>query len=207
VVVELTGLYHRLKTKRTRKDMIIKNSLITVWDPLIRVFHWLLVAVFLTGYLTQEQNYELHLQAGYLVLALVNVRLLWGLVGSKYARFKTFIYSPSIISGYIKSLAKGQARRYIGHNPAGGAMVILLLTGLLTVTISGIALDGAENWSGPMAEMNLYHHTGLIQSIHVFSTNTLLLLITLHILGVTLSSFIHHENLVKAMLNGKKRNH
>ena len=85
-------------------------------------------------------------------------------------------------------------------------MVILLLFGMLTVTISGIALDGAENWSGPMSGMNLFHYTGLIQSIHVITTDILLALIALHLMGILYSSVLHKENLVKSMITGKKQN-
>jgi len=157
--------------------------LIPVWDPLVRLFHWLLVAAFATSWLTQEEHYNLHLQAGYASLGLVCFRMAWGMVGPRYARFTDFIYSPSAIYAYLKSIAGGGSKRFIGHNPAGGAMIIAMIAGLLTVTISGIALDGAENWSGPLAEMGLYRHTALIQSIHVLSTDLLLVLIAMHLLA------------------------
>lgn len=179
--------------------------MIPVWDPYIRLFHWLLAAAFTVSWLTQEESYNLHLQAGYTTLGLVCFRVLWGIAGPKYARFTDFIYSPSTVYVYIKSLTNGTARRFIGHNPAAGIMIMMMLLCLLTVTISGIALDGAENWSGPMANMGLFHYTGLIQSIHVISTDLLLFLIGLHLLGVLHTSLTHGENLVRAMINGKKR--
>jgi cytochrome b len=143
------------------------HPLITVWDPLIRLFHWLLVGALVVSWVTQEEHYDLHLQSGYTVLALVGFRILWGMIGSRHARFSDFIYSPTAISGYLHSLRKGHSKRFLGHNPAGGAMILMLLISLLTVTISGIALDGAENWSGPMAEMNLFRYKELILRIHV----------------------------------------
>lgn len=184
-----------------------KTSLIPVWDPFVRLFHWLLVAAFVSSWLTQEEQYNMHLLAGYATLELVCLRFVWGMIGTQHARFTDFAYSPFTIYAYMKSTAAGHSKRYIGHNPAAGVMIFAQLTGLLFVTISGIALDGAENWAGPMAEMNLYHYTGQIQSIHVQSTNLLLILIVLHLLGVLHSSLTHHENLIRAMITGKKREH
>lgn len=178
---------------------------ISVWDPLVRFFHWSLIIAFAVSWFTQEEHYNVHLQAGYTVLGLISVRIIWGLFGSKYARFSDFIYSPSTTTSYIKSMIHGHPKRYIGHNPAAGIMIIILIITLLTVTISGIALDGAENWSGPMAEMQLFQHRDLIMSIHTLSTDILLILITLHLLGVAYSSLTHRENLILSMFNGKKR--
>ena len=181
-----------------------KTTLIPVWDPLVRLFHWLLVAAFVISWLTQEEDYNLHLQAGYTVMGLVCLRIVWGMAGPKHARFTDFVYSPSAVLAYLQSLAGGRAKRYTGHNPAGGAMVVLLLLSLLTVSLSGIALDGAENWAGPLAEMNLYRHMELIHSLHLLSTDLLWLLIGLHLLGVLHASLAHRENLVRAMITGRK---
>lgn len=182
-----------------------KPTLVPVWDPFVRLFHWLLVVAFVSSWLTREQQYNLHLLAGYATLILISLRFVWGLIGTRHARFTDFAYSPSTIYAYMKSLTVGRSKRYLGHNPAAGVMIFAQLAGLLAVTISGIALDGAENWSGPMAGMNLYHYTGLIQSTHVVSTWLLLILIFLHLLGVIHSSLTHHENLVRAMITGSKR--
>jgi cytochrome b len=182
-----------------------KPPLVTAWDPFIRIFHWSLVVSFVVSWVTQEEFYNLHLQAGYATLGLICMRLAWGFIACGHARFIDFIYSPKAIIAYLKSLPGNNPKRYIGHNPAGGAMVILLLAGLFVVTLSGIALDAAENWSGPMAGMNLFRYTSLIKSIHSLSTNLLLVAIALHLLGVGLSSLAHRENLPKSMITGKKR--
>ena len=184
-----------------------KTSLIPVWDLFVRLFHWLLVAAFVSSWLTQEAQYNFHLLAGYTTLGLICLRFVWGMIGTQHARFTDFAYSPSTIYAYMKSIAGGRSKRYIGHNPAAAVMIFALMTGLLIVTISGIALDGAENWAGPMAEMGLYHYTGHIQSTHVLSTNLLLILIVLHLLGIVHSSLTHRENLIRAMVTGKKREH
>jgi len=171
----------------------------------MRLFHWLLVVTFVVSWLSGEEYYTLHLQAGYATLALICWRLLWGFAGSAHARFSDFIQSPASIVAYLKSLPGNNRKRYIGHNPAGGAMVLLLLAGLFVVTLSGIALDAAENWSGPLAELNLFHYTRQIKSIHSISTDLLLIAIVVHLLGVGISSLLQRENLVKSMLTGKKR--
>ena len=184
-----------------------KNRYITVWDPFVRIFHWLLVASVAVSWITQEQQYNLHLQAGYAALGLICLRLIWGFSGPKYARFSDFLYSPSSLISYLKSMAGHHCKRYTGHNPAGGIMIALLLTSLFIVTLSGIALDGAENWSGPMSGMNLFHYTSQIQTIHLVSSKLLLALIALHLLGVLHASLLHKENLVRAMITGRKREH
>jgi len=182
-----------------------KTALIRVWDPLLRLFHWLLAVAFLTCWLTQEEHYNLHLQAGYAALGLVCLRIVWGIAGPRHARFTDFIHPPSAVLAYLRALAGGRAKRFIGHNPAGGAMIVMLLLGLLTVGISGIALDGAENWSGPLAEMKLYRHMELIHSLHLLCTDLLWILIALHLLGVLHASLVHRENLAWAMITGRKR--
>ena len=172
---------------------------------MIRLFHWALAASFGVSWLSGEEYYNLHLQAGYAVLGLICVRVLWGFTGSKHARFSDFTHSPASVIAYLRALPGSKRKRYIGHNPAGGAMVLLMLAGLFVVTLSGIALDAAENWSGPLAGMSLFHYTSLIESIHSMSTDLLLGAVLIHLLGVGVSSLMHRENLVKSMLSGKKR--
>ncbi len=182
-----------------------KPELILVWDPLIRLFHWLLVVSFAIAWYTQEGDYELHIITGYSILGLVGFRLLWGIIGPSHARFSDFIKGPRELLIYALSLHKRSIKRYLGHNPAGGFMIIVFLLGLLTVTISGIALDGAENWSGPLANMGLFRYKETILQLHDWSTNILLILIPLHLLGVIHASVQHRENLIKSMFSGYKR--
>lgn len=178
---------------------------IKVWDLFVRVFHWSLVASFLAAYLTQEQDYERHLLAGYAVMGLILARIVWGLVGGRHARFSDFVREPFAVFGYLKAALRGQAPRFIGHNPAGGYMVILLLLGLAVVTASGVALDAAENRAGPLGHTRLFLCTDAIAQVHEISTNIMLGLIALHFLGVLHASWSHAENLVWAMLTGRKR--
>lgn len=176
------------------------------WDPLVRISHWGLAAAFFSALLTQASNYELHLNAGYALLAVVVIRTAWGFVGSQHARFRDFIYSPGTVIQHLHSLAEPSvARRYIGHNPAGGAMILLLLACLTVIAISGIMLDAAENRSGPLQGLQLFFYTDILSQLHVASTHISLGLVVMHVLGVAVMSVIHQENLVIAMLTGKKR--
>jgi cytochrome b len=213
----------------------MKNpSPIRVWDILIRIFHWSLVASFIVAYLTSEEDNPWHIYSGYAVLGLIIFRLLWGFVGSRHARFSDFVRPPAVVYQYIKSLRAGQPRHYIGHNPLGGWMVIAMLLTLFAVTLSGLKVYAIEEGKGPFADLQSVElMTGSIayaedelddgekekgnapqksnkadeefwEEIHEASTNVMLLLIGLHLAGVILSNRLHKENLVKAMFTGKK---
>ncbi len=176
-----------------------------VWDPMVRLFHWGLLAAFVTAYITQEEYYSLHLYAGYTVLGLISFRILWGLIGTRHARFTDFVYRPSRVVAFVKGHFSGSARRYLGHNPAGGYMILALLLCLAVVTISGVMLDAAENRTGPLSGFKLFYYTDVIDEVHEVSTNVCLGLIVLHVLGVIASSHLYRENLVRAMITGKKQ--
>ena len=123
-----------------------------VWDKFVRVFHWALLGLFVTSYVTGEQEHWLHSYSGYGIFILVSLRIVWGIVGSQYARFGSFVYSPSAVLGYLKSMVQGSPKRFLGHNPAGGAMVIALLVALLMTTLSGMKLYAIEEGKGPFAQ-------------------------------------------------------
>jgi cytochrome b len=208
---------------------MIQNA-IKVWDPLVRVFHWSLVICFTIAYLTGDEENSLHIFAGYAVLGLVVFRILWGFVGTSHARFKDFVFGPGKVIQYLKGLAGGSSERYIGHNPAGGYMVLLMLATLLVVTYTGLKVYGAEG-HGPLAananisvvaaakadekgEEGVNGEEGgesksnpdeeYWEELHEGATNFMLGLIVLHILGIVVSSRLHKENLVKAMITGEK---
>jgi len=202
----------------------MSQSNINVWDPMIRIFHWSLVVFFTTAFLTGDEESILHAYVGYMVVGLVLFRILWGVVGTKHARFNDFIYRPSKVIQYLKDLASGTPRHYVGHNPAGGYMVILLLATLLIVTFSGLKTYGIEG-HGPLAvntEISVISSTkaatedvdsdgssrkggSFWEEIHEMSSNFMLALIALHILGIVIASRLHKENLIKAMITGKKK--
>lgn len=181
---------------------------VKVWDPLVRVFHWSLVAFFFIAYITEEDFLALHTWAGYAVLGLILVRVLWGLVGTRYARFSSFVFSPRQTGAFLKDTLQLRARRYIGHNPAGGAMILLLILSLLITTFSGIALLGAEENAGPLAAWfagSGDYWEDVLEGLHEFFANFTVLLVVVHVGGVIVESLIHRENLVRAMLTGFKR--
>ena len=183
------------------------SSKIMVWDPLVRFFHWSLASAFIIAYVTEENFMVVHSWAGYLILALISVRFIWGFIGTRYARFSDFVYSSQSIVEFLKDTLKFKAKRYIGHNPAGGAMVILLMVSLFITTTSGILVYGAEEQAGPVAHW--FSQAGgfwaeILEGLHEFFANFTLLLVVVHVVGVVVESLIHQENLVSSMVSGLK---
>lgn len=188
--------------------MANEQNTIKVWDPFVRVFHWTLVLSFFTAYITEEDFLGIHSYAGYIVLALISLRIIWGLIGTRHARFTDFINSPSTIKHFLQDTVKMKARRYLGHNPAGGAMVLLMMLSLLITSITGLVVYGAEEQSGPLASWFTQSHSlwgDIFEELHEFFANFSIFLIVVHIAGVIVESLIHKENLVKAMIDGKKK--
>ena len=187
------------------------HATVKVWDPLLRIFHWTLVAAFVVAYVTGDEWERFHIWAGYLIMGLLLFRLVWGFVGPKHARFADFLYSPSEILAYLKALPTGKAKRYLGHNPAGGAMVFLLLASLAATTLTGLAMDEQLFSSPSTASVHWFEEDEegeeLWEEIHEFFANFTLLLVLLHIAGVIVSSRLHDENLVRAMITGRKPVH
>lgn len=185
-------------------DPAAENS-VKVWDPLVRLFHWSLVVAFSTAYISSEFSDDIHVIAGYTVTGLIVFRLLWGLIGTPYARFSQFVRSPKAVWHYLVALPAGKARRYLGHNPAGGAMIIALLIALSGTVILGMATLAADHQAGPLAGSwiaTIDEHT--LEEVHEFFANSTLLLVLLHLAGVLFSSLAHKENLVRSMFTGHK---
>lgn len=184
------------------------TSTVKVWDPLVRVFHWSLVAAFAIAYVTEEDWLGVHTTAGYVVLGLVGFRLAWGLVGTRYARFSSFVRRPRAVLAYLRDMIGGRERRYLGHNPAGAAMILALLAALLLTAASGLAVYGIEPGAGPLAGWLAGAGHGweeFFEETHEFFANLTLALVGLHVAGVILTGWRHGENLVRAMVTGRKR--
>ena len=179
------------------------------WDPLVRFFHWALVSAFTIAFITEDDFVTIHSWAGYLILTLLCIRFIWGFIGTPYARFSNFAYSKPDIIKFLKDTFQLNAKRYLGHNPAGGAMVFLLMISLLITTVSGVILLGAEEQAGPVGHWftqtnNMW--ADILEEGHEFFANFTLLLVFVHIAGVLVESLIHNENLVSSMITGFKNN-
>ncbi len=180
------------------------QELIKVWDLPLRIFHWLLVAGFFIAYLTEDDLLTIHVWAGYLVTGLLLFRLIWGFVGNDYARFSNFLCSPAKSIAYVKDLIALKTQRYLGHNPAGAAMIVLLLVSLLATVITGFAVYGADQAAGPLASIGSANEK-MWEEVHEFSANFTLVLVVVHVIGVAVESYIHRENLARAMIHGFKK--
>ncbi|MGD8910965.1 MAG: cytochrome b/b6 domain-containing protein [Chromatiales bacterium] len=180
---------------------------INVWDPLLRLFHWALVGAFALAWLSEDEWMSLHSYAGYTVTGLLLFRLVWGVLGPRYARFSDFVKSPATVFGYLRDLMKLRARRFIGHNPAGGAMIVALLLSLMVTSLTGMLAYGAVG-SGPLADLfgsHAWYGSEWLEEIHEFFANFSLLLALIHVGGVLFESLLHKENLVRSMFTGMKR--
>jgi cytochrome b len=185
----------------------VKQSQIKVWDLFIRLFHWSLVASFTIAYIVEDHWLTIHAWAGYVVFSLITLRIIWGFIGSRYARFSQFVKPPRIVKQYMVDILMNRPRHYLGHNPAGGAMVIALLLSLFFTTSSGMVLYGAGEFSGPLASyLHDLPHSWIdpLEEIHEFFANMTVLLIIMHLIGVALASMQHRENLVRSMISGNK---
>jgi cytochrome b len=180
------------------------EELIKVWDLPLRIFHWLLVAAFFVAYFTEDELLTVHVWAGYLIGGLLVFRIVWGFIGNEYARFTSFLCHPALSIAYIKDLISSKATRYIGHNPAGAAMIVLLLLSLTATVVTGVAVYGADKGAGPLASMYGFHKY-FWEIVHEFFANFTLALVFAHVIGVALESVIHRENLARAMFHGNKK--
>lgn len=174
-------------------DGSIAARTVRVWDPLVRVGHWLLALSVLFAWLTRHSPGPWHEWIGYTSLAIVAVRLVWGWRGSHHARFAQFVYGPRATLAYARALLGGREPRTLGHNPLGGWMILALL---VTVT-----LVGASGW---LYTTDRFWGVEWVEQLHGWLTNVLWALVGLHVAGVLYTSLRHRENLVAAMLHGRK---
>lgn len=180
---------------------------VKVWDPLIRVFHWSLVLSFFVAYITEDDWINLHVAAGYAVAMLVVFRLVWGVIGTPYARFTRFVKSPAQVLAYLKQMMKFDVPHYLGHNPAAAAMIISLILSIIAVSISGMSIIATQG-QGPLAGTFFAAlNAEWMEEIHEFFANFTLLLVFMHVVGVLFSSMLESENLVRAMITGYKKHH
>jgi cytochrome b len=172
----------------------MEKTRIAVWDVPVRVFHWLLALTFAGAFLTAESERvrDLHVALGYAFAGLVAFRLLWGVVGGRYARFSSFVRGPRAVVRYLASLVTRTPEHHVGHNPAGGWAIVAMLA--LGVLVAGTGYAAYADIGGHMLE-----------EVHEGAANAMLTLVVVHIVAVLASGLLHRENLVKAMLTGYKR--
>jgi len=168
--------------------------MVRVWDPLVRLFHWALVAAFVVAWFSHGGYLPLHRVSGYIVAALVAVRVAWGFVGSPRARFADFVPGPRKLFDYLGLLVRGREPRHIGHNPAGRAMIVVMLVLLAALSVTGVVLD--TPW---------FRDDRDFKEVHDLLTDAMVVCIVLHLAGVAHASWRHRENLVAAMISGRKR--
>ena len=182
---------------------MITQDQVKVWDPLVRALHWTLVGAFLAAFATGDEWLGVHVLAGYTVLGIVSARLIWGVVGTRHARFGDFVRGPRTVLGYLQDVLRGRARRYLGHNPAGGAMIVALLVGLTLTGVSGLLAYGASELAGPFAgAFRDPWWAKPLEAVHELLANLTLILAGVHVAGVLASSLLHRENLGRAMVTG-----
>jgi cytochrome b len=176
------------------QDPVRSDRTVEVWDPLVRIFHWTVVVGVLANSFVLGAGKAPHRYIGYVVAAALAIRIAWGFVGSVHARYSDFVASPMVVLRHLRAVLALRDRRYIGHNPAGGAMILALI-GLLAVTCLTGWMQGLEAFWGVQ----------WVQDAHAICANLVLAMAAVHALAAVAESFAHRENLVLAMITGRKR--
>jgi cytochrome b len=168
------------------------NAGLKVWDPLVRLVHWSMVASISIAWLVTEGR--IHDTAGYVLLVLIVARIVWGFVGTKYARFADFVRAPGSVLRFASQIWQGREPRHIGRNPLGGWMIVALLATGLATSLTGWLYTTDAFWG-----------VAWVESIHAFFAKLLLVLAAVHIAGVIFTSIRQRESLAAAMVHGRKR--
>ncbi|MGE4150139.1 MAG: cytochrome b/b6 domain-containing protein [Hyphomicrobiaceae bacterium] len=175
------------------REMRPAEEVVKVWDPFVRVFHWSLVVLFAAAWASEEWPL-VHERIGYGVMGLVAMRIVWGFVGPRTARFSDFIRPPAVVMEHIAAIARGAPGQSLGHNPVGGLMVLALLAALLATGLTG--------W---LTTTDLLADGDLLEEVHEALATLTLALVGVHVLGVIFMSVLTRDNLVRAMITGRKR--
>lgn len=181
-------------TNNVEASTVSPGDRVKIWDPAVRIFHWGLVAAFAVAYFTADDYRDVHEWAGYVALGLIAFRLVWGVIGSRYARFSDFVPGPKRLKEYVRLALKGREPRHLGHNPAAAIMILFLLLATSVIGISGWLLTTDWGWG-----------SGVLEEVHEISVNVTLVAIALHVSAAIYESIHHRENLIRAMFTGYKR--
>ncbi|GKT11553.1 MAG: hypothetical protein ISEC1_P0517 [Thiomicrorhabdus sp.] len=203
-----------------------KIKRVQVWDIWIRIFHWALVCFFVLAYITGKNLDIIHSYAGYAIMALLTFRIVWGFIGSTYARFTNFIYSPLTTHEYTISLMRGEPKHYYGHNPLAALLIFVMIFALIATSFTGLKTQGLKG-EGLLASNDtelvsrikaskekqahqIYYNylekeeKHYWQAAHMYAANFTLFLIFVHLIGVIISSTVHRENIMQSMVDGQK---
>lgn len=194
------GAEQRVPPSKSGTDRIVQ-----VWDLPTRLFHWLTVVLVVAAYLTERMNWiDLHVRVGESLLVLVLFRLLWGGFGSETARFRSFVASPRAAFHHLRHLFRREADLQVGHNPAGGWMVLALLALLLIETLTGLYVYNDIADEGPLSEWVPASVANAISTLHAFVWDALMAAVALHVLAIVLYATVKGHNLLRPMLTGRK---
>lgn len=183
------------------------RSRVLIWDIPVRLFHWTQLALFVSLFVTAEvldDKIELHAKLGLVLLALVLFRLLWGFMGSSYARFMQFLKGPRSVFAYIPSLLSRQNHFEAGHNPLGGWMVLALLLLVLAQIVVGLFANDDILFDGPLAYLVSKETSDLLTGLHEDLFHLLLILVGLHVAAVIWHKLVKGDNLLATMITGYK---
>ncbi|HNP35276.1 MAG TPA: cytochrome b/b6 domain-containing protein [Woeseiaceae bacterium] len=169
------------------------KPVVYVWDPVVRIGHWVLVASVLAAWLTRHSGGSWHEWTGYTALLVVLVRCIWGWTGSHYARFRHIVRGIGVTTRYAKDVLHREEARFVGHNPLGGWMIVALLSTVASVSLTGWLYTTDRFWG-----------VEWVESLHSRLTDGLIVLVVLHVAGVLYTSYRHRENLIAAMIHGNK---
>ena len=172
----------------------MKNETIAVWDRFVRLAHWTLAATVIGAWLTRHSAGRAHDWLGYAALIILAARLLWGIRGSHHARFRSFVRAPRATWRYAKQFLIHSEPRHVGHNPLGAWMIIALIVSVVSVSATGWLFTTDAYWG-----------VEWVAELHEWLSDILVALVVLHVAGVVLASVRHRENLVAAMVHGRKR--
>ena len=170
------------------------ESSVTVWDPVVRIFHWTVVAGCLANLFIVEDGGRAHEVIGYAVAVVLVVRIVWGFVGTRNARFKDFVLNLSRLKEYLILMVRGREPRQIGHNPAAAVMMLVLMALLAAVSITG--------W---MTTLDAFWGVEWVEELHEWVAEAILWLALIHAAAALYESYRHGENLVWSMVTGRKR--
>lgn len=175
------------------RDADHRRPMVKVWDPLVRLFHWSLAGCVFGAFLVEDGDAP-HRVLGYVALGLVAFRVLWGFVGSERARFRNWVRGPRAVGAYLQERLAGTSRRRLGHNPAAAVVMLVLLAGVVLVGVTG--------W---MQTLDAFWGVEWVEDLHSVLAWSLLALIGVHVLAALVESFHYRENLIAAMIHGRKR--